>query len=178
MNRRPAYLGYIAMSLDGFIADTAGSVAWLDPFNAALADAGDDGGYGDFIAGIDALLMGRKTYDQVTGWGWPYGERPGFVLTRDPGFAGDHVQAAGDIGMLQTAIETAGHQKVWVLGGGEAQRAALDTGLFDELRIFVMPTLLGGGRPLFTPGAQHNLALQGLTKRPGGIVELNYRIKD
>ncbi len=172
------YLGYIAMSLDGFIADSDGSVAWLDPFNAALAEAGDDGGYSDFIKGVDALLMGRKTHQQVLGWGWPYENRRGYVLTRDAKYNADHVAASGDIQTLAAAMTKAGHKNIWVMGGGVAQRLALDAGLFHQLRVFIMPTILGGGRPLFAPGQQHNLSLTGVTKRPGGIVELNYQIKE
>lgn len=163
------------MSLDGFIADRDGSVGWLDPFNAAM---GDDGGYGEFIAEVDALVMGRATYEQVMGWGWPYEARPGHVLTRQKGFAGKHISTAGNIETLRKAIEAAGHGRVWIMGGGETQRAALDAGMFDSLRVFVMPTILGGGRPLFSPGPQHNLTLTDTRQRGGGILQIDYEIKD
>ncbi|MFY0679649.1 MAG: dihydrofolate reductase [Thalassovita sp.] len=166
------------MSLDGYIATPDGSVAWLDPFNAALGAAGDDGGYGAFIAKIDAVLMGRKTYEQVMSWGWPYEARPAYVLTKDSALQGPHISAAGDIDALATAIAAAQHKSVWILGGGQAQRAALDAGLFDQLRVFVMPTILGAGRPLFSPGAQRNLELNDHRVRPGGILDLTYDIKD
>ncbi|MEP2715812.1 dihydrofolate reductase family protein [Pseudophaeobacter sp.] len=174
----PKYVGYIAMSLDGFIADEGGSVAWLDPFNEALASDGHDGGYGDFIADIDALVMGRTTYRQVMGWGWPYEDRPGYILTRNTSFTGAHCAAAGDIEMLRKAIEKAGHQRVWIMGGGETQRVALDAGLFDTLRVFIMPTLLGRGLPCFAPGAQHNLKLTSTEEKPGGILQIDYDIED
>jgi dihydrofolate reductase len=176
MSTRPTYVGYIAMSLDGFIADTNGSVEWLDPFNEALASDGTDGGYGDFIGSVDALIMGRPTYQQVMGWGWPYDARPGYVLTHDSTLTGDHIAAAGGIDTLRAAIETAGHTRVWVMGGGETQRAALDAGLFDTLQVFVMPTLLGNGLPCFAPGAQHNLTLTGSATKPGGILQIDYDI--
>ncbi|WP_167682783.1 dihydrofolate reductase family protein [Parasedimentitalea denitrificans] len=174
----PKYVGYIAMSLDGFIADANGSVAWLDPFNKVLASDGGDGGYGDFIAPIDALIMGRTTYQQVMGWGWPYEKRPSYVLTRNTGFTGDHIAAAGDINILRAAIEGAGHNNVWIMGGGETQRAALDAGLFDTLRVFIMPTLLGQGLPCFAPGKQHNLKLTSSEQKPGGILQIDYDIED
>lgn len=166
------------MSLDGFIADANGSVEWLDPFNAALGEAGDDGGYGDFIGPIDALVMGRATYEQVMGWGWPYEARAGYVLTRQMDFTGDNVTAAGDITALRTAIEANGHRHIWIMGGGETQRAALDNGMFDNLQVFVMPTLLGDGLPCFAPGKQHNLSLTASTEMPGGIMKLDYAIKE
>lgn len=178
MSGHTTYVGYIAMSLDGFIADASGSVDWLDPFNTAMADAGNDGGYGEFIANIDALVMGRNTYEQVIGWGWPYEDRAGYVLTRGKNFAGDHVTAAGDLKTLRKAIKVNGHHNVWIMGGGETQRAALDAGMFETLRVFVMPTLLGGGLPCFAIGAQHNLSLIASEQISGGILQLDYAIKD
>lgn len=172
------FVGFIATSLDGFIADSDGSVAWLDPFNARIAAGGGDGGYGTFIASVDALICGRKTHEQVLGWGWPYGARAGYVLTRQADYRADHVTAAGDIDTLSAAITAAGHKTVWVMGGGEAQRAALDAGLFDTLRVFVMPTLLGGGRPMFAPGPQHNLTYVSSQVHGGGVLQIDYRIKD
>ena len=166
------------MSLVGCIATPDGSVAWLDPFNEAVAAGGGDGGYGAFIETIDALITGRTTYEQVLGWGWPYGDRANYVLTRKPSYKAEHVTAAGDIETLRKAIEKAGHEKVWVMGGGEAQRAAIDAGMFDELRVFVMPVLLGGGLPLFAPGKQHNLIYVSSQKHAGGMLQIDYRIKD
>ncbi|MBO9409125.1 dihydrofolate reductase [Shimia sp. R9_1] len=175
---QPRYLGYIAMSLDGFIARPDGGIDWLDPFNSALAEGGDDGGYSDFIAPIDAVLMGRSTYQQVMRWGWPYETRAGYVLTRQDDFTGDHVTAAGDIDTLRAAIAANGHKTIWVMGGGETQRAALDVGMFDAITLFVMPTLLGAGLPCFTPGAQRDLDLTQITRKPGGIVQLDYKFKE
>lgn len=166
------------MSLDGFIADESGAVDWLTPFNEALAIDGGDGGYGAFIKDIDALLMGRSTYEQVMGWGWPYENRAGYVLTRQNGYTGDHVAAAGDIEALRHAIENAGHSRVWIMGGGETQRAALNAGMFDALRVFIMPTLLGRGLPCFAPGDQKNLKLTAVAQQPGGILQIDYSIED
>lgn len=174
----PTYVGFIAMSLDGFIADDTGSVVWLDPFNEALAADGNDGGYGAFITPVDALLMGRTTYEQVMGWGWPYNGRAGYVLTRQQGFTGDQVASAGDIQTLGAAIAKAGHKTVWVMGGGVAQRLALDAGMFDSLCVFVMPTLLGSGHPCFAAGKQHNLNFVSSANLAGGILQINYTFGD
>ena len=178
MGNSVSYVGYIAMSLDGFIADENGGVDWLNPFNESLSADGGDGGYGEFISGIDALIMGRSTYEQVIGWGWPYEDRAGYVLTRKEGYTGKHIAAAGNMDMLRQAIESAAHSRVWVMGGGETQRAALDAGMFDTLRVFIMPTLLGRGLPCFAPGQQRNLELTDVIRQPGDILQIDYNIKD
>ena len=77
---------FIATSLDGFIARRDGSLDWLPGADGqpAAPDAPSDGdyGYASFLASVDALLMGRATYDAVLGFGeWPYGTRPVVVLT-------------------------------------------------------------------------------------------------
>lgn len=178
MPAHPRYVGYIAQSLDGYIATPDGGVGWLDPFNAALAECSceDAGGYNAFIEEVDAVLMGRATYRQVMGWGWPYGDRAGYVLTHRHDYKGDHIAAAGPIDGLRSAIEANDHQKVWIMGGGETQRAALDVGMFDEISIFVMPTILGDGLPCFAKGAQQNLTLKKSSQKPGGILQLDYDI--
>src|SRR5260370_16521004 len=70
---------FIAVSLDGFIARPDGSLDWLDPFH------GEDHGYGGFFAGVDAVVIGRGTYDTVLGFAeWPYGGKRVIVCTATP----------------------------------------------------------------------------------------------
>ena len=73
---------YVGVSVDGYIARPDGDLAWLESRGAAAAEAGaGDLGYEAFMAGIDAVVLGRVTYEQVLGFGdWPYGERPVVVL--------------------------------------------------------------------------------------------------
>lgn len=71
---------YIATSLDGFIAREDGSIDWLTEYENSPAT---DYGYSEFYASIGTVLMGRKTYEQVLGFGdWPYGEKNVYVFTR------------------------------------------------------------------------------------------------
>ena len=74
---------YIATSLDGFIARSDGGLDWLNEANATVPD-GEDCGFQTFMDSVDALIMGRKTYEQVLSFGeWPYGRTPVVVLSRN-----------------------------------------------------------------------------------------------
>ncbi len=141
---------YIATSLDGFVADREGGVGWLDAFQPEKFD------FTDFLASVDALLMGRKSYDAVRSFGdWPYGDRPTMVMTTRPiSDAPSCVTArSGDIARVIGELEAAGHARVWVLGGGRVIRDLLDIGRIDRLELAVIPVVLGGGAPLFAPSA-------------------------
>lgn len=75
---------YVATSLDGFIARKNGDLDWLNAANATVPE-GEDCGFGAFMHTVDVLIMGRKTYEQVTSFGeWPYERTPVVVLSRTP----------------------------------------------------------------------------------------------
>jgi dihydrofolate reductase len=166
---------YIATSLDGFIAGEHDDLSWLpqpDPEHA------DDHGYAAFMASVGALLMGRRTYEVVRGFGaWPY-ERPVLVASTRP-LAQPMPTGAravrGDIhAMIEEALEAAAGRDVY-LDGGTLIRAALDAGLIDELIVTIVPAILGRGIPLFAGAAQrHNLQLQSSTAYRSGLVQLRY----
>ena len=79
----PRVIVYIAMSLDGFIADRDGGVGWLDDIHPSEADG--DFGYAEFYDSVGSLIMGRATYDQVLDFGaWPYPGKPTCVFTSNP----------------------------------------------------------------------------------------------
>jgi len=170
------YVGYIAMSLDGRIADGDGEIGWLLEFGMPDDVQGD---YDEFYGGIDALVMGRATYDWIVAHHpWNYGGRQSYVVTRRPLDTGrdDIVAVPPDFPALKARIEAAGHRNVWILGGGLVQRAALDAGMFDHIRVFVMPVVVGSGPLIFADGGLRGLKLTGSRIWPGAIVELAYAI--
>lgn len=168
------WVGYIAMALDGRIADADGGIGWLDDFGVE----GSDNGYEAFYASVDALVMGRATLDAIAGHDWPYAGKPAFVLTGRPLPAPrDDLTAVADIADLQARVAAGGYRRVWVVGGGETLRAALDAGLLNRLQVFVLPVVLGGGPLLISDGARVDLRVEGHRAHPGGIVELSYAIK-
>ena len=160
-----------ATSLDGRIADAAGGVDWLEPYHASAAPALEA-----FLAGVSCVVMGRRTFDQVQGFGaWPYAGRRLILLTNHPAEALPAPAAchAGDLASLAPALR-AEPGEAWVVGGSAVFGKFLAAGLVDRIEVFVMPLLLGAGPLLFPAGA---MALELLDSRtlPGGVVHLRYQ---
>ncbi len=132
------------------------------------------------MAGVGALLMGRRTFDVVQGFGgdWPYGERPVLVATHRALAAGrPEVRAvAGSISELVAAArEAAGGRDVYI-DGGELIRQALDAKLIDRLIVTLVPVVLGRGQPLFAGVVQRQaLELEGSYRYAGSMVQLHLR---
>ena len=168
----PRRIAYLAASADGFIADRHGQVAWLEQFGGA-----HDLGFEDFISTIDALLMGRRTFDQVMSFGgpWPYGARPTLVLTHRalPPHAPASVRAARDEEVTQALLAAPG--RIWIVGGSETLGLCLRRGLVDELQLFLMPILLGEGIGL-SGRLNHaaSLTLEHAAPLARGVVKLTY----
>lgn len=176
--RTAAVRVYIAVSLDGYIADADGGVGWLEPFEA------EDFGFPAFFGEVGAVLMGRRTYDQIRALSdhWPYGETPvGVVTSREmAGEAADTVACHPDPGAaLAWAREAAGLGDIWACGGGRLIRQLLDRNAVDTLEIHVMPVLLGTGVPLFERAARgHRLALRDSRPLARGVVRLVYALSE
>jgi dihydrofolate reductase len=141
---------YIATSLDGYIARNNGSIDWLaeipNPENS-------DYGFSDFLDRIDAIVMGRNTFETVVGFGqWPY-NKPVFVLSSTmkevPAAYTDKAEiVSGDImGILET-LNQKNYRNLYIDGGATIQ-SFVDLDLIDEMIITRVPILLGKGIPLF-----------------------------
>jgi dihydrofolate reductase len=140
---------YIATSLDGKIARADGGLDWL----IEGGPRPEEFGYDAFYAAVDAILMGRGTYDAVCGMGeWPYpGKRVLVVTSRPLVDAPPGVEARpGDLPAI--VAELAGCARVWVEGGGQLLRGMMALGRLDRLEMAVLPVILGEGIPLFPPG--------------------------
>jgi dihydrofolate reductase len=142
---------YVAASLDGFIAREDGAIDWLPGMSA-----GEDYGYGRFMRSVDALVMGRKTYETALGFGpWPYGSKPvvvlsGSGLTIRPELAGSVEVMSGPPAQVMRRLEGRGARHVYVDGGRTIQ-GFLAAGLIQEIIISRIPVLIGRGIPLFGP---------------------------
>ena len=118
---------FIATSLDGFIAERDGGVDWLFTDN--------DYGYTSFFDSIETLIMGRRTYEQVLGFGeWPYGEKPTYVFTRGaPGGDHPHVEfVSSDAGPLVEKLRHRSSGDIWLVGGAALVSVFRELHLIDE----------------------------------------------
>lgn len=171
---------YIAASLDGYIADAGGGVGWLPSGDGG--SGGDDYGYAAFYAGVDAIVMGRRTYDQVRGFGvpWPYAGKPVYVFTNR---TADEAAPAGvrflrnDAGAFVRDVAGRYAGIVWLVGGANLAEQFRVAGLIDEYRVFIIPVILGQGVPLSGHGAEPPTALRLVETQAfaDGIVMLRYR---
>ncbi|MEO9871399.1 dihydrofolate reductase family protein [Ekhidna sp.] len=143
---------YIATSLDGRIADRNDGIAWLD---AIPIPEGKDMGYYAFTNNIDALLMGRNTFETVLGFDveWPY-EKPVFVLSNSlkeipESHQGKAFLVSGTLSEVLDHIHKKGHLRLYIDGGSTIQ-SFLKEDLIDEMIITTFPIILGGGPSLFS----------------------------
>ena len=142
---------FIAQSLDGYIADKNGGLDWLETIpNPEQKDMG----YLSFMKRIDAIVMGRNTFETVCGFGidWPY-SKPVFVLSNTlrtlPGeLKGKLELIKGSVSSVLEGIGNKGYTRLYI-DGGAAIHSFLKEDLIDELIITTIPIILGGGVPLF-----------------------------
>jgi dihydrofolate reductase len=167
-------VGYIASSLDGFIADPEESLDWL---YKAEADLGEHH-YDKFIQRIRTVVMGRTTYDWLlrSGMPWPYGEQRSIVVTSRPiPDPPAKIEIRSDIDSLVAELRALDDGDVWMLGGGKLQMAFMERGALDEIEIYVASTLLGGGYPLFpATGFRSTLTLLSAKSLGRGMARLHY----
>lgn len=165
---------FVGTSLDGFIARANGDLDFLPP------GGGEPHGYEEFMATVDALVMGRKTFETVLTFGpWPYGEKPVFVLSTRPLASvprGAMVveRMAGPPADIVLQLAARGIRHIYVDGGITIQRF-LDAGLIQRLIITRVPVLIGTGIPLFGP-LQHDIVLRHVATRQyaSGLVQSEY----
>ena len=168
---------YIATSLDGYIATTNGGLEWLNSFPNP---SDSDYGYHEFMDRVDALVMGRKTFDIVSAFTpWPYTKKV-FVLSGSlkevPAVLVDQVEIVnGDISTVVKKLNKLGYHNLYI-DGGQTIQAFLRKNLVDELIISKLPLILGEGIPLFSPQDQ-TLKFEHCSTEvfEGGLVKSHYK---
>ncbi len=167
---------FIGTSLEGFIARPNGDLDWLP------AGGGESHGYDEFFASVDALVIGRKTFETVLSFdAWPYGDKRVVVLSSRPiDFAaagtGAVEQMAGPPSEIVSRLAASGAHHLYVDGGITIQ-GFLRAGLIQRLIITRIPVLIGQGVPLFGT-LPHDVGLQHVMTRhyPSGLVQSEYRV--
>ena len=137
---------YIAMSLDGFLADTRGGVEWI----AGQGDGVDADSYADFIREVDTVVMGWNTYHQIvtelSPGRWVYQGLSSYVITHRarPDIDGIHFTAESPCTLVRRLRQLPG-KKIWICGGREILQPLLREGLIDRYDLSIIPILLGRG---------------------------------
>lgn len=170
--------GFLALSLDGYIAGTDGNLDFLESFQ----DNGEDAGYGEFFLSIDAILMGRKTFDVVREFpDWPYSPKLVYVysggkLEIPPHLEGKANPITGSPKEIVQQMKNFGFSHLYV-DGGKTISSFLNENLLDELTLSIIPIIHGSGIPLFS-GIQKQINLKLLKTRSftSGIVQNHYKI--
>lgn len=166
---------FVGVSVDGFMARMDGGLDFLPP------GGGEPHGYEEFMASVDALVIGRKTYETVLAFDqWPYGQKPIFVMsahplaTAPPGAVVEHVSVSPK--EVTSVLSARGVGHVYVDGGITIQ-GFLRAGLVQRLVVTRVPVLIGTGIALFgaTP---HDIMLRHVATRSyaSGLVQSEYEV--
>ena len=171
----------MAMSLDGFVARTDHTLDWLDK----QPTKDEDHGFFEFQESVDMIIMGSGSFRTLQGFGgWAYSV-PGVVLSRSmtnddiPEDIRDKVEVS-DLGPkdLMASLGERGVNRVYVDGGAIIQ-SFLKAGLVQDMKITMVPILLGSGIRIFgETGGDVDLELISATPFPSGLVDLVYKVKD
>ena len=165
---------FLGLSVDGFIARPDGDLTWA----TSRGEAAGDAGFTPFVESVDAVLMGRGTYDVIAGFDdWPYRGRPVHVLSTTLAPDADaRVSVHSSFDDALAALAAAGHRRVYV-DGGRTVRTFLAAGLVTELTLSRVPVLIGEGVSLFGPLSQDVDLEHVRTEVLGGcMVQTTYRV--
>ncbi|TCI57482.1 dihydrofolate reductase [Exiguobacterium sp. SH1S21] len=164
---------YIATSLDGKIARTNDQLDWLFEIKGE-----GDNGYADFFKTVGAVIMGRKTYEEVLKLEpdrYPYPDIPNYILTRSPEREAEHVTFTDEpIEQLIERLKREVDKDVWLIGGGEIIKAAMEHDLIDRYEIAIAPVVLGEGIPLFPEGTKETKLKLTSQRASGQFVMVTY----
>ena len=167
---------FVGTSLDGFIARLDGTFDFLPP------DGGEPHGYDEFIASVDAVVMGRKTFETVLALGpWPYGNKRVVVLSSRPVYlsavsGGVVEQMSGTPAEIVSKLAASGAHNLYIDGGITIQEF-LRAGLIQRIVITRVPVLIGEGIPLFG-SLPDDIRLRHVATRqyPSGLVSIEYLV--
>lgn len=171
--QQPRVSVFLAVSLDGYLAREDGSLDWL---SLVQTDPAEDTGYAAFMASVDALLVGRHTYETaLTIDPWPYAGKRVVVLTSQPTLARyGETFARGPLPAVVQQLGEEGANRIY-LDGGATIRQGLQAGVVTDITLSWVPLLLGSGIPLFEKGLpETQWRLQSSRAFPSGLLQASY----
>lgn len=170
---------HVVSSLDGIIAKTDNSVAWLhsagSSYEAGASISEEEAAA--FVKTIDCYVLGSRTYEHALELGWPYGDTPTIVLSsREWPPARKSVEFySGDLKTLIDVKLASQYRNIWLVGGAVLCQRFLELGLVDEIRLTIAPVLLGEGVRLFGGSpAEERWDLKEVVAYKNGFVALWY----
>ncbi len=171
---------HVVSSLDGFIARNDNSVSWLDIAEDVYEKGVSEGNAEEFIKAIDCYVLGSRTYEHALQLGWPYGDTPTVVVTTRPLPSTRKTVEfySGDLQRLVDEVLAPRYGNIWLVGGAMLCQSFLRLGLVDEIRLAVIPVLLGDGLRLFANSrGETKWRLKDVIAFKTGIVELSYGLE-
>lgn len=168
---------YGAITVDGYLARHDHSLDWLYGIEGE-----EDIGFDDFLATIDIVLMGKKTYEQILinlkdGEAFPYRDRERYVFSRSMKNSDPSVTFINeDIVTFTKLLKQNSGKRIWIVGGGEVLSPLLQEKLVDEFIIQIAPSIIGNGIPLFLPSELENKLRLLNVKHCKQFVELHYEL--
>lgn len=171
---RPKVSIYIASSIDGYIARKDGGLDWLEYVHTG----NEDYGFEKFMSSIDAVVMGRKTYEVVTGLDeWAYKNKRVIVLSNSFNTVRKEAELfSGELTKLLSQLHAENIKHIWIDGGVTISRF-LEAGLVDEITISIIAMVLGSGIPLFSVmNQEHKCRLISMQSYPSSLAQLKYEV--
>ncbi len=167
---------FIAMSLDGYIADKNGNVGWL---TGQDNDVENDDSYAAFEREIDTAIMGRNTYHQIvtelSPEKWVYGNLQSYIITHRKYPSAPNVNfISTDPCTLVNELKSKEGKDIWICGGADIVNQLMQKNIIDKYHISIIPTILGSGIPLFRTIEQEIKLRLIAAKSCNGITELLY----
>lgn len=164
------------MSIDGYIAKKDGNIDWLGYGHTGE----EDYGFPAFISSVDALILGRNTYDVVSGFEkWPYEGKRVIVLSNQLTEVRKEAELySGSLPELLNQLHEEGISHIWI-DGGKTVTKFLEEGLVDEVTVSIISLFLGDGIPLFsTMSCGTNCHLISHKSYPSGLLQIKYKVLD
>jgi dihydrofolate reductase len=169
---------HMVSSLDGIIAKKDNSVSWLDSSVDVYEKGVSEDSAEVVVKAIDCFVLGSRTYEHALQLGWPYGNTPTVVITNRelPSTRKSVEFYSGDLRRLIDEILAPRYGNIWLVGGAMMCQSFLRLGLVDEIRLSIIPVLLGDGLRLFDhSGTEERWRLKDVVAYKTGVVELLYR---